>query len=62
MRKFLEREGPFLNKLFSSCHSANCEHNLPIFLAVRLGLVSPHKAPLQAQRIKEKHETVKRFN
>ena len=34
-----------------------------IFLTVRLGLVSPHQAPLQAHKhIKEKHETIKRLN
>jgi hypothetical protein len=29
------------------------------FLTVRLGLVSPHQAPLQARPTKEKHKTVK---
>jgi hypothetical protein len=28
------------------------------FLTVRLGLVGLHQQPLQAQRIKEKHETI----
>jgi hypothetical protein len=51
---------------FYCCNPVRTSHQLACFvttfLTVRLGLVSPHQAPLQAQRIKEKHETVKMLN